>query len=245
MKKILLATIGLFVMALPAHAVIIGDKSVPVTYSRTTIILNRKNPPPPPPAMPWQEDDDNVTPPPAQDNRLFLDIEMRDGNTLYNQGGWYNLASYDDKAGVMMAFNDGGMHPIIRSAQYAPVDILFIDKRGKITQIAPNILLSDLEEEIYPDVPVAAFLFLKGGRCAALSITPGDEIDHEFFKKSPTILNAPNMPISAPAASIRPVEEKQLKALPAKNNNLKLPKSPSAPASNAPLQNPFFEEKKP
>ena len=93
-----------------------------------------------------------------------------------------------------MAFGKPVIKPIVRSNQYAPVDILFIDKQGKITQIAPNILLSELEDDIYPSSPILAFLFLKGGACADLQINAGDQVQYSLFKKPPVILNAPGQP---------------------------------------------------
>lgn len=91
----------------------------------------------------------------------------------------------------MMVFGEPTIQPIIPSAQYAPTDILFIDKQGKITQIVPNILLSELDQEIYPEKEILAFLFLKGGTCADLSINVGDDIQYSLFKKPPLILGAP------------------------------------------------------
>ncbi len=173
-----------------------GETSVPIDYTRTNIVLLRKSmPKPTPQPLPWQDDptirpiiEDTQEP---QDPALVLDVEVRDGMTLYNQSGWFNLSGYSEKSGVMMAFSKPDTKPIIRSTQYAPVDILFIDKQGKITQIAPSILLSEIDEDIYPETPILAFLFLRGGSSADLFINVGDEIQYSLFKKPPVILNAP------------------------------------------------------
>lgn len=163
------------------------NNSTPFYYARTNIVINRKSLPPLQP-LPWQ---DKPTP---QDPTLAFDIEIRDGMSLYNQNGWFNLSSYSEQNGVMLAFSEPTIQPIVRSAQYAPVDILFIDKNGKITQIIPNILLSELDQEIYPSSEILAFLFLKGGSCKNLSINAGDEVQYSLFKKPPLILNAPQEP---------------------------------------------------
>jgi uncharacterized membrane protein (UPF0127 family) len=178
-----------------SNKMIYGDTSAPIDYVRTNIIIMRKSLPklPAPEPLPWKEKP--ITPEPipeiAQDPALVLDVEIRDGMSLYNQNGWFNLTSYSEKTGVMMAFSKPDTKPIIRSTQYAPVDILFIDKQGKITQIAPSIMLSELEEDIYPSSPILAFLFLKGGSCTDLSINVGDEVQYSLFKKPPLILGSP------------------------------------------------------
>lgn len=177
-----------------------NNYSYPIDYVRTNIVLLRKSmperpvPEPAPKPMPWEDESSIKQPPeetPLENPEIVLDVEIRDGMSLYNQSGWYNLSSYSEKQGVMMAFTKPGITPIVRSTQYAPVDILFIDKQGVVTQIAPNILLSDLEDDIYPSAPILAFLFLKGGTCADLHINVGDEVQYSLFKKPPLILNAP------------------------------------------------------
>ena len=162
-------------------------KNSPIFYSRDKILLHRKATPRPAEPLPWQAS----TPPVTKLDDLILDVEIRDGASLYNQSGWFNLSSYAENSGVMLTFSEPDLHPIKNSAQYATADILFIDKQGKITQIVPQILLSDLEQDIIPKSPILAFLFLKGGACSELSISAGDEVDYSLFKKSPLILNAP------------------------------------------------------
>ena len=163
-----------------------ADKGAPVFYSRTNIVILHSGAATPPSQMPmpWQQ-------PSPESNSVVLDVEVRDGMGLYNQNGWFNLSDYSDHDGVLLTFSKPTTPPITRIAQYAPVDILLVNQQGKITQIIPNLLLSDLEQDIYPDAPITALLFMKGGRCESLSIKPGDEIQHALFKKPPTILNAP------------------------------------------------------
>lgn len=203
---------------------VFAQPNAQMLYTRTNIMIHRKAAAQTTDApMPWSE---------GNDNTVVLDVEIRDGMGLYNQRGWYNLSSYSEKSGVLMAFTEPSQFPIIHSSQYAPVDILFIDARGKITQIAPNISLSNLEADIYPGVPILAFLFVKGGTCATLSINPGDEVEYApLFKKPPVVLSTPeaasaaasnpapmmNIPtvtdITPPrAAPIKPVSEKTLGA---------------------------------
>lgn len=164
-----------------------ADDAVPLLYSRSHITVTRHAPPAPAPAkgaLPWQEA-------PKADPNLVLDVEVRDATVLYRQEGWFNLNSLSDHGGVLMAFAAPRISPVIRSEQYAPLDILMIDKEGRIVQIAPNIVLAELREELLPPSPILAFLFLNGGACERLSIKPGDTVEYAIFKKPPTLLNAP------------------------------------------------------
>lgn len=181
-----------------------------IDFVRTNIVILRKSMPKPKmdpvPPMPLQDDSiirpvpENIEP---EDPALAFDVEIRDGMSLYNQSGWFNLSSYSEKSGVMMVFARSDTKPIIRSTQYAPVDILFIDKQGTITQIAPSINLSEIEEDIYPSAPILAYLFVKGGTCANMHINVGDEVQYSLFKKSPLILDSPP-PKEPPPANVKP-----------------------------------------
>ncbi len=175
------------------------EKTTQFYYSRAEITIIRKSIPKNlPPSLPWLVDE----PPP--DPALVFDVEIRDGMSMYNQNGWFDMSSYSDNTGMMMVFSEPVTEPIIRSTQYSPVDILFIDKQGKIIQIAPNIMLSDLESNIVPNSPVLAFLFIKGGSSSALYINVGDEVQYSLFKKPPLILNAPREEPPAPAPKMPP-----------------------------------------
>jgi len=169
-----------------------ADTSVPLLYTRSTIVITRYHLPPP---MPWQGKNA-----PQENPRIPFDVEVRDAMTLYSQKGWYNLDSPSVKSGVLMMFRAPGISPIMRMTQYAPLDILFIDREGKITQIIPNINLSALDQEIMPENTVLAFLFLRGGTCKALSVNPGDIVDYKLFKKPPVILSVPVTSDQKPAA---------------------------------------------
>ncbi len=175
--------LALCLRAAPAWAVT-GES---FAYSRTNIVIMRagmaSNAPVP---MPWQTDKDI-----AGSAGVIFDVEIRDAMTLYNQSGWYNLSGPSEKSGVMLVFKDEGIAPITTSAQYAPLDILIIDHEGKVHKIIPNLLLSQLEQDIIPESPVKAFLFLKGGTCQAMGINPGDYVLYKIFKRPPAVLSAP------------------------------------------------------
>jgi len=174
-------------------------------YHRTEISILRKHPPAPTSSLPWLA----ATP---ENPVITLSAEVRDGMTLYNQQGWFNLDSPSEKSGVLMAFSAPGVAPIIPMAQYAPLDILLVDSEGTITQILPSITLARLDKDIMPANPILAFLFLKGGACQSLGIGPGDSVEYKIFKQPPVILG------SAPAATtqLAPIASKP--PIPAKNS---------------------------
>lgn len=151
-------------------------------YNRERIALTRHGMP----SLPWQASGAAAASPP-----LTFEVEVRDAAALRHQQGWFDLGGLSENGGMLMVFSASGLPPVARSTQYAPLDILFIDQEGKITQILPDLVLAKLEREIYPDAPVLAFLFLKGGMCKKLSIAPGDEVDYKIFRKPPVMLNAP------------------------------------------------------
>ena len=110
-------------------------------------------------------------------------------NARNEQAGWYNLNGLEEHKGVMMFFKEPVLLPITRLMEYAPLDIVFIDNVGTITQILPSVKLSTLDHDIVPEKPVLAFLFLQGGVAERLSINPGDEIENALFKKSELIID--------------------------------------------------------
>lgn len=161
-----------------------ADRAMPLSYSRTEIVITRAAPPASD-MLPWQDAATYVDPGAA------FDTEIREGTTLYRQEGWFNLSAQKEDGAVMLLFSVPVVTPIIASSQYAPLDILMISKEGRIEQIMPSLLLSELEEEIYPPNPILAFLFLPGGACEQYSIRPGDYVNHPRFKKPPKILSVP------------------------------------------------------
>ena len=184
--KTFLFCIAILLCIVASQPVLAADKgSVLTTYSRSQLAILRKGLKMDPSLLPWQQQKA------MEANKLVFEIEVRDGRSLYGQEGWFNLSSYDDNKGVLLAFGAPVLTPIIRSAQYAPVDILFIDREGVITQIVPKVQLAELEQQIMPQSPILAFLFLKSGMCEKLVINPGDVVDYEIFRPSPVILGAP------------------------------------------------------
>lgn len=177
----------------------------PLTYSRTNILILRAsgNTEPEPEkkeTLPWRKGED------AQETAdtlsgLVFDVEVRDASVMYNQSGWYNLSSMSDQSGVMLMFDHPGIAPVSASAQYVPLDVLMVDEEGIISQIVPNLMMSQMTADILPTAPVKAFLILKGGTCSAMRIQPGDRVLYKQFKQPPTVLSVPSgSPAPAPVA---------------------------------------------
>lgn len=182
----------LLAVAAPALA----GPPAPLFYSRANIAITRQSIPlAEQNALPWQ----------AATRTVGLEVEIRDSSTLYNQKGWFNLSSPSEKNGVMIVFSAPALAPVVRSTQYVPLDVLMIDKQGRILQILPEVMLNDLEEDIYPPAPVLALLFIKGGLCKSLSINPGDDIEYKLFKKPPAVITAQQPPQPAAPRAAAPI----------------------------------------
>jgi hypothetical protein len=167
-------------IALAAASSALADENIPLLYTRTEIAIMRHHVPP----LPWASDV------PAAPAEAIFDTEIRDGATLYNQAGWYNLSGPSSSGAVLLVFGAPVLAPIAPSSNYVLLDILLLDAKGTVLQIFPKLRLSSLEEEIYPAQPVAAFLFLKGGTCETMSITPGDYVKYKLFHRPPDTLSA-------------------------------------------------------
>jgi len=63
---------------------------------------------------------------------------------------------------------------------YIPLDMLFVDARGKIVAIFANVPPLTLDP-VGPDVPVKAILELRGGEAAKRGIKKGDRLRHSAF----------------------------------------------------------------
>jgi len=171
-----------------------ADESGQFFYTRTHLAIVRKNPPPAP-ALPWQAGT-AATEAPA----ILFDVEVRNASVLYKQEGWFSFETPQENNGLLLTFNLPQIAPISRMTQYAPLDILTIDKYGRIIQVLPDIKLSELDQDLLPPSPILAFLFLRGGSCAKNGINPGDTVDYRIFKKPPAVLTtAPPANPSQPA----------------------------------------------
>lgn len=182
--KLICFTLLAIISVLPcwgAHA----DDPMIFQYSRKQLTIYRNQlPEPPTPDFPWQE-------PVKEAPRIQLDVEIRDAHSMYRQEGWFSFTGPKGKHSVMMVFPQPEIAPLMPTEQYAPLDILMVNKEGKIFQIVPDLVLAKLEEYILPPSPALAFIFLEGGFCQRYSVTPGDYVEYALFKQPPPVLTAP------------------------------------------------------
>jgi uncharacterized protein len=106
-------------------------------------------------------------------------VEMAVSPAQRGQGLMFRESLEEDRG---MLFDFGKLQPArmwMRNT-YVPLDMLFIDARGRITQIAADTQpLSDAV--IASREPVRAVLELRAGVSAKLGIKPGDRVIHPLF----------------------------------------------------------------
>jgi hypothetical protein len=174
---------------------VLADDSLSFQYTRNDISILRSAIPP---QLPWQRE--------AINPEVIFDIEVRDAATVYNQNirnsqtGWFNLSAPEAHRGVMVMFKTPQIFPLSRSTDFSPLDVVVIDDTGTISQIVPNVKLSELDHEIVPEKPALAFLFLQGGLTGKLSINKGDKLDSPFFKKSSLLVDRDKFRVLKPSA---------------------------------------------
>lgn len=66
---------------------------------------------------------------------------------------------------------------------FIPLDMVYIDARGRIVRIFERTVPQSLQTLSHPD-PVMAVLELRGGECARRGIRVGDRVDHPAFRAS-------------------------------------------------------------
>lgn len=196
----------------------------PIMYSRSTVIIDIEKP--------------------VTSNSVAMNIDIRSAETTFNRSGWYNFALLKEYEGVMLVFDESQLIEIGRTNDYAPLDILFADDYGVITEIIPSIKLVDLEETIPSSSQVKVLLYLQGGFSGKLGIQPKDKLRHSVFKKRPLVITSPSQEKTdttsqfdtqiAPAA-VRPEESE------AKTAQVPLTESKNIPL----LEQIFSEEEQP
>lgn len=83
-------------------------------------------------------------------------------------------------AGMLFLFEREAPRSFWMKNTYLPLDILFIDRTGRIVSIAPDTV--PLSEASIPSgAPAMGVLELNAGVAAALGIAPGDRVVHRAF----------------------------------------------------------------
>src|SRR5918996_5417997 len=106
-------------------------------------------------------------------------VEMAVSPAQRSQGLMFRESLAEDR-GMLFDFGKPQRATMWMRNTYVPLDMLFIDVHGQITQIAANTEpLSDAM--IASREPVRAVLELRGGVSAKLGIKPGDRVIHPLF----------------------------------------------------------------
>jgi uncharacterized membrane protein (UPF0127 family) len=115
----------------------------------------------------------------SQSGRFEFVVEMAVSPEQRSRGLMFREDLAEDRG---MLFDFGTLQPVsmwMRNT-YVPLDMLFIDGDGRITQIAAHTQpLSDAV--IASRQPVRAVLELRAGVTADLGIVPGDRLIHPMF----------------------------------------------------------------
>jgi uncharacterized membrane protein (UPF0127 family) len=115
----------------------------------------------------------------AADNRFEFQVEIAVSPAQVSQGLMFRK-SLEEHRGMLFDYGKPQRVAMWMRNSYVPLDMLFIDAHGQITQIAANTQpLSDAV--IASREPVRAVLELRGGVSAKLGIKPGDRVIHPLF----------------------------------------------------------------
>ena len=116
----------------------------------------------------------------AADDRFEFQVELALSPAQRSQGLMFREDLEEDR-GMLFDFGQPQQATMWMRNTYVPLDMLFIDEDGRITQIAADVQpLSDAV--IASRQPVRAVLELRGGVSAKLGIKPGDQVIHPLFE---------------------------------------------------------------
>ena len=116
----------------------------------------------------------------AADDRFEFQVEMAVSPAQRSQGLMFR-EDLDEDRGMLFDFGQPQQATMWMRNTYVPLDMLFIDEHGRITQIAADTQpLSDAV--IASRERVRAVLELRGGVSAKLGIKPGDRVIHPLFE---------------------------------------------------------------
>ncbi len=117
---------------------------------------------------------------------IALSIELRPEESLRLEY-IHTLNTLTPESGVMIVLNSPAILTLPAMKVYTAVDALFVAADGTITQIAPNVVLGEMTQDVQARKPVQAILFLQAGAAAARGIRPRDVIAGKMFTPSPAM----------------------------------------------------------
>lgn len=109
----------------------------------------------------------------------FFKVEVADNDETRARGLMFRM-SMPPNAGMLFDYRTDQQVAMWMKNTFIPLDILFIDRRGKIVNIHERAVPLSLAS-IPSDGPVRAALELNGGSVSRLGIKPGDQVFHALF----------------------------------------------------------------
>lgn len=106
-------------------------------------------------------------------------VEIADDEPEREQG-LMNRESLARDTGMLFQFEDMAVRSFWMRNTLIPLDILYLDDKGRIVSIARNAKPLD-ETPLSSIIPAKGVLEINGGQAAELGIMPGDTVRHPFF----------------------------------------------------------------
>lgn len=108
-----------------------------------------------------------------------FDVEIA-ATDLSREYGLMCRPKMTDHHGMLFEFATPAEQTFWMKNTYIPLDIIYIDKAGRIVSIARNA--KPFDETPLPSFgPATGVLEINGGLADRLGIKPGDQVDHRFF----------------------------------------------------------------
>lgn len=112
-----------------------------------------------------------------------FEVELADTPETQSKGLMHRTRLDADK-GMLFVFGTPGKRIMWMRDTLIPLDMLFVDEKGRIVHIHENAEPHSTAP-ISADAPASAVLELPGGTARKLGIATGDRIDHPIFKAAP------------------------------------------------------------
>ena len=111
----------------------------------------------------------------------FLTVEVAENKEQQSKGLMFRTDLAEDR-GMLFLFKDNPYAAMWMKNTLISLDMLFIDKQGKIIYIAQKTQPESLDV-ISAYAPTAAVLEVKAGIAEKLGITEGDMVKHYYFEQ--------------------------------------------------------------
>ena len=144
--------------------------------------------------MVFSRADVEITHAPTADKQTVarFSVEVRSDATNLNPD-WFRMSGYEKTRGLMVWYSPPQQVTISPINEFAAKDVLFLDIYGNILQIAPKLVLAEMQETIVSEDEIQAVLYLSGGICEQMNIKPGDKVRYKLFQKKPVVIKQENV----------------------------------------------------